>query len=102
MKVRAVQTVKYGSIWHIPGTKTEIFDVPEAVYDRLRGAVEVVRADAMVEEVTLPDDLPYRHILIGLGIETTGAIPRNLDDLLALRGIGQKSAAAILNFLGVQ
>ena len=98
MKVRAVQAVKYGSVWHLPGTPTECFDIPEVVYERLKGAVERVDPVQKVVEAKLPEDMPYRHVLINLGITTVEEV-KKIEDLTALKGIGQKSAGAIREFL---
>ena len=42
MRVRALQTIKYGSKWHVPGTPTEIFDVPQDVAEKMGRSVEIL------------------------------------------------------------
>jgi hypothetical protein len=98
MKVRALQTIKRGSRWHVPGTETEIFEITQKDLEKIGYAVEVLESTPV--EVELPDDFPHRHLLIQNGIKTVGAVLK-IDDLTELKGIGKKSAEAIEAYLGV-
>lgn len=97
MKVRALQTIKRGSRWHVPGTPTEIFEITSKDLEKIGYAVEVLEQGPV--EVELPDDFPYRNVLIENGIKTVGALLR-IDDLTELKGIGKKSAEIIETHLG--
>jgi len=78
----------------------EEFELPPEVAEmRVRGgAVELVHP-VPVEMAGLPDDLPYRSVFDGLGFDSLDAI-RAVEDLTSLKGIGPKSADAILKYLG--
>lgn len=99
MKVRALQTIKRGSRWHVPGTDSEIFDITPKDLEKIGYAVEVLEPHGPAE-VSLPDDFPYRHVLMGLGIDTVEAVLK-IDDLTSLKGIGKKSARDIEMYLGM-
>lgn len=101
MRVRALQTIKYGSQWKVPGTPSEEFDLPDELLEKYHGIVMVVGESvvkAPPEVKGLPDDLPYRHVFEDLGIDTLDAI-REIDDLTSLKGIGKKSAETVAKFL---
>lgn len=104
MRVRAIRSCKYGSQWHIPGQKSEMFDLPPAIAEewidkRTVVAVEVAVSEPEPTEVGLPDDLPYRSVFVGLGFDSLTAI-REVSDLTTLKGVGKKSAASVLRYLG--
>lgn len=45
-----------------------------------------------------PDDFPMAQVLHGLGLKYEEVSKMNRDDLIALKGIGEKSADAILAY----
>jgi len=98
MKAKALQTIKRGSRWHIPGTPSEILDVSQKDLEKIGHAVEIMEP-AELTEVKLPDDFPYRSILEAAGFATVESLLK-VDDLTSLKGIGPKSAAAIEAALG--
>lgn len=98
MRVRAKQTVKYGSRWYMIGDVLEVPDNDEVRMRIATGAVELV-TEVPPEMTGLPDDLPYRTVFDGLGFDSLDAI-RAVEDLTSLKGIGKKSAEAVLTYLG--
>ena len=49
--------------------------------------------------VELMDGVPYKHILIKAGITKLDDIPNTLEQLVAIKGIGESSAKEILEWL---
>lgn len=100
-RVRALQTIKYQGRWYVPGTATEVFEVPNEIAARLGGSVEIlgVPEEAAPVEVGLPEDFPARSILMGHGINSVDDLPGNISTLKSLKGIGSKSIKAIAAYL---
>lgn len=70
-----------------------------------RGEVETVVPSAETTpepetSLSLPDDFPAASALAEAGIRTVADVPRTVDALTAIRGIGPATAGAILAELG--
>ena len=95
--VRTLYSLKVAGTWHIPGTPSEVFDVTDEQYARIKNNVEVVGAPEPVEvqgDDFLPSTFPFSEILIGAGYPTLTAV-RALADPTKIKGIGKASAAKI-------
>lgn len=47
----------------------------------------------------LPEGFPGRELLVKAGYETTESVPRDLDELVAVNGIGNATALKVLDAL---
>lgn len=56
--------------------------------------------EGVPDPTPLPADFPCRKVLVGAGIKTLGAVPREVDELMAIQGIGHGFAQKILAALG--
>ena len=79
----------------VPGS---VIDVPESVAQRwlARGIARVAES----VEAPLPDTFPGRAALIAAGITTIPGVPRDVDDLTRVPGIGTATARRVLASLG--
>ena len=69
-------------------------------YLRHAGENALVSGFAEVPVSEVPDDFPAREELAAAGYETLESVPRAVDELTALPGIGKKTAGKILEALG--
>ncbi len=106
-KVRALLSIFEGGAWHFPGQDSEVFEVTEERYERIKDHVGEIDMDevedppmeiAEVVEVhsdEIPAGFPYRTKLEAKNIITLDQL-REIEDISALSGFGKKSAATIL------
>jgi hypothetical protein len=82
-------------------TKT-IGDEPAAVVSYSSDFVEAAKMASAAEGLPLPDDLPYRDLLISVGIPSMESLTDALPGLHRIKGIGPRRAAAVREALGAK
>lgn len=90
------------------GAKVACTDM-EAAHDRANGWVDFVPVENKPEEVPsifggavttpIPEGFPAREWLVKAGYETLESIPRDVDELVKISGVGNATALKILDAL---
>jgi hypothetical protein len=100
MKVRALLSIFEGDEWHIPGQPSEVFEVSEERYARIKNNVLLLDIPVEVKEppvtagsTQLPDGFPNLAQLRKFGYCLEDLL--EVEDLTTLKGIGEKSAKTI-------
>lgn len=97
MKAKVLFTLKRGGRYHIPNTASEIIEINELEYDRLKDVVELVDPEIAPGEPSgwLPEDFPFQQLLAEAAVYTYSDV-REVKDLTEIKGIGPASAKKIL------